>query len=394
MRAARVADLASHRQSPAQSAHVSGPDRNHRQAAGAEGAGRKPLAVNQTTPESPATKRVIVVDDSATGRALIRRALTAEPRLTIVGEAADPIEARQMIRLLAPDVLVLDIEMPQMNGLEFLRRLMRLRPMPAVMLSGLTRKGSALAIEALAAGAVVCLEKTAHLFAPDNPTLARHVLTAADAMPTGRMLSQTATACRRPYLSNGKLVLIGASTGGVDALERLFRHWPSHGPPVLVAQHMPAHYLTRFVARLDGLMAPQVAIATEGRLPGPGQIWFAPGGAQHLALRPGTIGPVCRLEMRAGMQGHCPSVARLFGSALPWAAGVIAAMLTGMGSDGAAEMAELRGRGARTLAQDRASSTVYGMPGAAVKLGAAEQILSLDRIAETLLELGGGWQAA
>lgn len=342
--------------------------------------------------ETPVAKRVIVVDDSATGRTLIRRALASEPRLTIVGEAADPIEARQMIRLLTPDVLVLDIEMPHMSGLEFLRRVMRLRPMPAVMLSGLTPMGSALAIEALAAGAVVCLEKTAQLFAPDNPTLARHVLTAANAMPPAPALSQTATPRHRPYQANGKLVLIGASTGGVDALERLFCRWPLQGPPVLVTQHMPAHYLTRFAARLDGLIEPQVVIATAGQLPGPGQIWFAPGGDKHLVLHPGPRGPVCGLEMRAGLQGHCPSVARLFGSALPWAEGAIVAMLTGMGSDGAAEMADLRGKGARTVAQDRASSTVYGMPGAAEKLGAAEQILPLDQIAMVLLDLGGQWQ--
>jgi len=339
-----------------------------------------------------AARRVVIVDDSPTGRALIRRALQSEPRLTIIGEAADPIAARQLIRALAPDVLVLDIEMPHMNGLEFLRRLMRLRPMPVVMLSGLTAKGSSVAIEALAAGAVDCLEKTPHLFVPGNPTLACHVLAAAGARPLAHGPGRAAGKARGTYRANGKAILIGASTGGVEALERLFQAWPDGGPPVLIAQHMPAHYLTRFVARLDAMIGPEVAIATAGHLPQPGQIWFAPGGRQHLILQRGLSGPVCGLEEHLGNQGHCPSVARLFATALPWAHGVIAAMLTGMGRDGAAELAALRDRGARTLAQDRASSVVHGMPGAAIKLGAAEQILPLDRIAAALLDLGGAWQ--
>lgn len=347
-----------------------------------------------TAVPQPATKRVIIVDDSRTGRLLIRRALQSEPRLTVVGEAADPFAARQLIRALAPDVIVLDIEMPHMSGLEFLRRLMRLRPMPAVMLSGLTRKGSQLAIEALAAGAVDCLEKTPQLFAPGNPTLACHVLAASDARPAVRRPVPLSAGNRGPYLANGKLVLIGASTGGVEALERVLKTWPVCGPPVLIAQHMPAHFLARFVARLDATLGPQVAIATAGSLPGPGQIWFAPGGTQHLVLQPGRLGPVCGLELRLGVQGHCPSVARLFASAVPWAKGVIAAMLTGMGRDGAAELAELRSKGARTVAQDRASSVVYGMPGAAAMLGAAEQILPLEEIAAVLLDLGGAWQVA
>jgi two-component system chemotaxis response regulator CheB len=261
-----------------------------------------------------AARRVVIVDDSPTGRALIRRALQSEPRLTIIGEAADPIAARQLIRALAPDVLVLDIEMPHMNGLEFLRRLMRLRPMPVVMLSGLTAKGSSVAIEALAAGAVDCLEKTPHLFVPGNPTLACHVLAAAGARPLAHGPGRAAGKARGTYRANGKAILIGASTGGVEALERLFQAWPDGGPPVLIAQHMPAHYLTRFVARLDAMIGPEVAIATAGHLPQPGQIWFAPGGRQHLILQRGLSGPVCGLEEHLGNQGHCPSVARLFGA--------------------------------------------------------------------------------
>lgn len=343
-------------------------------------------------PDAAAAKRVVIVDDSPTGRALIRRALQTEPRLTIVGEAADPIAARQLIRAVAPDVLVLDIEMPHMSGLEFLRRLMRLRPMPVVMLSGLTAKGSGLAIEALAAGAVDCLEKTPQLFAPGNPTLACHVLAATGARPLAHRPRRAAEKVRGTYRANGKLILIGASTGGVEAIERLFQDWPESGPPVLIAQHMPAHYLTRFAARLDAAISPAVAIATAGQLPQPGQIWFAPGGTQHLILQHGSSGPVCGFETQLGDWGHCPSVARLFATALPWARGVIGAMLTGMGRDGAAELAALRDKGARTLAQDRATSVVHGMPGAAVQLGAAEQILPLDGIGAALLDLGGTWQ--
>ena len=298
-----------------------------------------------------APRRVLIVDDSSVVRGLVRAALAREPRLQVVGEAAGPFAARRMIRALNPDVLVLDIEMPGMDGVEFLRRLMRLRPMPVVMLSGLAATGSARAVEALAIGAIDCLEKAADLFEPESRRLCAHVLAAANAA-TGAPQRKEDRLSRpgrgRSYRPNGRIVLIGASTGGVEALEALLHHWPVNGPPVLVAQHMPNAYLARFAARLDAAVAPGVAIAHPQMALTPGRVWFAPGGARDLILRRGPAGPMAEIVPRLSGIDPCPSVGRLFASALPWAETVAAAILTGMGRDGAAELAGLRRAGART----------------------------------------------
>ncbi|MEI4471165.1 protein-glutamate methylesterase/protein-glutamine glutaminase [Frigidibacter sp. MR17.24] len=330
--------------------------------------------------------RVLIVDDSRTIRQLIRHRLQGDPRLVVVGEAEDPLVAREMIRNLSPDVLTLDVEMPRMNGLEFLERLMRLRPMPVVMISTETHENSRSAIEALALGAVDCIGKPAADRLPYGfRELADILVSAAGARLQGRV-PHRAGVTPRDFLWNGKMVLVGSSTGGVDALECLLRGFPADCPPTLITQHMPPAFLASFARRLDGLVAPRVALAEEGAPIRQGEVRIAPGGTRHLALAPG---PTCRLLEGEKRSGHRPSVDILFESAVSLAPKVVATVLTGMGRDGAEGMAALRAAGARCLAQDQASSVVWGMPRAALEMGGAERAVPLARMSAELLALTG-----
>ncbi|WP_432637347.1 chemotaxis-specific protein-glutamate methyltransferase CheB [Albidovulum sp.] len=335
----------------------------------------------------------MIIDDSATVRALLRGALASDGRCEIVGEAADPIEARDLIKRLQPDVLTLDIEMPKMDGLTFLDRLMRLRPMPVVMLAGETMRGSTRAIEALTRGAVDCLGKS-EIFGTARPLhLGDRLIAAARSRPSVRRSPAPAPVGTGPYRWNGRVVLIGASTGGVEALETVLRQIPADGPPVLVVQHMSAPFIERFVQRLADRIAPAVRLATDGCRLEPGTILFAPGGGRALSLAPGRK-TLCRMEPIADPAALSPSVDRLFASARPMAGHVVAVLLTGMGSDGVAAMGRLRAGGARCLAQDAATSVVFGMPGAALASGAAEMAVPLPDMAERILELTGRFDAA
>ena len=331
-------------------------------------------------------KRVLIVDDSPTIRALIRAKLALDPRLCVVGEAGDPFEAREKIKELTPDVLTLDVEMPRMDGLTFLEKLMRLRPMPVVMISSETQKGSASALEALSLGAVECIGKpTADRVSDGFANLADLLVVATQA----RLRSP----CTRPAVHpasdfqwNRKCVLIGSSTGGVDALETILTAYPLNCPPTLITQHMPEGFLASFARRLETRVLPKVGLATEGAVLLPGHVYLAPGGDYHLALKPGEPAR-CSLVASEKRNGHRPSVEVLFDSARPLAANVVAVMLTGMGRDGAEAMQRLRLEGARCLAQDEASCVVFGMPRAALELGAAERAVPIGKMAEAILQL-------
>lgn len=333
-------------------------------------------------------KRVLIVDDSATIRSIIRAQLVRDPRLEVVGEACDPYEAREKIKSLNPDVLTLDVEMPKMNGIDFLEKLMRLRPLPVVMVSTETHQGSAAALEALSLGAVDCIGK------PRNGDLqiafeglADRLIAAANARVNPRCqrkMSQPMT----DFKWNGRYVFIGSSTGGVDALETVLSGYPANCPPTLITQHMPESFLCSFARRLDAHIAPHFSIARNEDPLLPGHVYLAPGGDYHLEVKPGHP-PRCHLLEADKVSGHRPSVDVLFRSAISLASHAIGVILTGMGRDGAEGLAALRQAGARCFAQNEATCVVYGMPRAAIELGAAERSLPIGDVSSTILELSG-----
>lgn len=331
--------------------------------------------------------KVLVVDDSSTMRQLVARALEADPAIEVVGAAKSALEARDMIKQLNPDVMTLDVEMPEMDGLSFLERVMRLRPMPVVMVSTLTAQGTETAVEALTLGAIDCVVKPS----PANPLsfdeLPAKVKIAAKVRR--RQPEPVEAALPRPngtYRPDGKIVVIGSSTGGVEALITVLTKFPENCPPTLVTQHMPPMFTRNLASRLDRMCAPTVMEASQGAPLRTGLIYIAPGGEEHLEVT-GRSTLTCSLKAGGPVNGHCPSVDRLFMSvaraAGPRAVGVV---LTGMGRDGAQGLLEMRQAGARTFAQDEASSVVYGMPRAAVELGAVEHQYSLARIGHAVVE--------
>lgn len=333
--------------------------------------------------------RVLIVDDSATIRALIRTHLAGDERLEVVGEASDPFDAREKIKALAPDVLTLDVEMPRMNGLEFLERLMRLRPMPVIMVSSLTEAGRSAAIEALEIGAVDCIGKpAAGRLTSAFAILGDLLVAAAGARLKGDGRSRPAPEKPKDFIWNGKYVFIGSSTGGVDALETVLGGYPAECPPTLITQHMPSGFLASFVRRLNPRLAAEFKLATDGAPLVPGTIHIAPGGETHLTVQAGSP-PRCRLIRGDKRSGHRPSVDILMESAVALGPLAIGAILTGMGRDGAEGLAALRRAGGRCLAQDEASSVVFGMPRVALELGGAEAAVPLPRMAGEILALAG-----
>lgn len=341
--------------------------------------------------------RVLLVDDSVTMRKLLRLALCGDPRVEVVGEASDAQQARDRILALNPDVLTLDVEMPGMSGLHFLERLMWLRPMPVVMVSSSTQGGSAAAVAALSLGAVDCVSKPGGTSGGEAfAGLAEKLVMAAGANVATRSSAPACplpagAVCPRPAgvgRTNGRVLMIGASTGGVDALERVLRAFPVDCPPTIIVQHMPDSFLASFASRLDASMAPRVRRAADGTALAEGLVLLAPGGDRHLALDGGRS-PVCRLLPGDRRNGHRPSVDVTFESALFMAPQVVAALLTGMGRDGAEGLLALRRRGAATLAQDEESSVIWGMPRAAWENGGAEALLPIDQMAAALLERAG-----
>lgn len=330
--------------------------------------------------------RVLVVDDSPTMRRLITAKLQADPLIEVVGEASDPAEARQAIKLLYPDVITLDIEMPNMNGLEFLEKIMRLRPTPVIMVSTLTQKGADINLQALELGAFDCVAKPTRIHADSLECLAEKVRAASRA---NRLPSLNKVAKRAPiesFVSDGRVVAIGSSTGGVEALVDIISQFPENCPPTLISQHMPATFTKSFSERLNRLCAAHVAQATEGAPIKAGHIYVAPGDA-HLEVK-GYPQSRCHLNRGEHVNGHRPSVDVMFSAvAQQFKRKAVGIILTGMGRDGAAGLLEMRHAGADTLGQDEASCVVYGMPKVAFEIGAVAQQYSLERMAAQILQI-------
>lgn len=324
--------------------------------------------------------RVLVVDDSPTIRGIITNQLSRDPAIDVVGEAGDPLEAREAIKRLTPDVITLDVEMPKMNGIEFLEKIMRLRPMPVIMVSTLTQSGAAISVEALELGAFDCVGK------PDFEGLAEKVKAAAKARVRALGEREQSAVRRENYRPSNKLLAIGSSTGGVEALLTMLSCFPENCPPTLITQHMPASFTSSFAARLDKVCAPRVQEASDGAPIVPGHVYLAPGGAAHLEVQ-GGIQPRCKLTEGPPVNGHRPSVDVLFASvASVYARRSVGVILTGMGRDGAQGLKQMRDAGAMTLGQDEASSVVYGMPKSAFELGAVERQMSLKSIGPAALD--------
>jgi two-component system chemotaxis response regulator CheB len=336
--------------------------------------------------------KVLVVDDSSTMRGLIVSALSRDADIEVVGQAEDPLQARQAIKTLNPDVVTLDVEMPNMSGLEFLEKIMRLRPMPVIMVSTLTSRGAEETIRALEIGAVDCIEKPRPGNEHNFEELPFKVKIAASARvrplikEDGRDAAQTDKRfVDARYTSDGRVLAIGASTGGVEALIELLSHFPENCPPTVITQHMPASFTRSFAHRLDRVCPAKVQEASTGAKLKPGHVFLAPGGVLHLEVSK-TSELHCRLRPGDRVNGHCPSVDVLFESvARACGSGAVGLIMTGMGRDGAAGLLSMRKVGARTFGQNESSSIVYGMPKAAFDIGAVEKQLPLDRLAAAIL---------
>jgi two-component system chemotaxis response regulator CheB len=346
-----------------------------------------------TTMSAVRTKplRCLVVDDSATMRAVVSRLLSHDPMIQVVGQAADPMQARTMIKELDPDVITLDVEMPGMNGLDFLEKIMTLRPMPVVMVSTLTTRGAEASLRALELGAFDCYAKPANIRIGDDGALAAIVRAAASSRPRAIRAAPKLAAVRptpaafRPRPD--AVIAIGASTGGVEALLAVLSQMPANCPPIMIVQHLPSLFTASFASRLDRSCAPTVVEAESGMVLQNGHVYLAPGGATHMEALGGGRLPRLRLFQGDTVSGHRPSVDILFRSVAKFGSGTVGILLTGMGQDGANGLLEMRNAGARTIGQDEATSVVYGMPGVAHAIGAVEFQLPLDKVAGRALEL-------
>lgn len=336
--------------------------------------------------------RVLIVDDSVTIRRLLTAVLSRDPEIEIVGDAPEPAVARQLIKELNPDVITLDVEMPNMNGLEFLEKIMRLRPMPVVMVSTLTQRGAEVTLEALELGAVDCFAKPTDNVAALLDSAASELSAKIKAAAHARVRPRTGMAGPRaasaePFDPGNAIVAIGSSTGGVEALIEVLSHFPANCPPTVITQHMPPHFTQTFAERLNRICQPEVGEARDGDVLRSGRVYLAPGGVAHLEVAGlGTLR--CKLSDAPPVSGHRPSVDVLFHSIACTARGrAIGAILTGMGRDGADGLLAMRKAGAATLGQDEATSVVYGMPRAAFEAGAVEAQLPLEHIGPEILRL-------
>jgi two-component system, chemotaxis family, protein-glutamate methylesterase/glutaminase len=335
--------------------------------------------------------RVLVVDDSALMRKLLSQLLSEDPQIEVVDTAPDPLAAREKIKALNPDVVTLDVEMPNMDGVTFLRKIMALRPMPVVMISSLTQAGTNTTLEALESGAVDFVAKPATDIANGMAALAKELQTKIKSAAVSRVGARPARARavvpapQRLNRSTGKLIAIGASTGGVEALKELLMGLPPDVPPTLITQHMPEKFTTAFAARLSRECPMTVHEAAHNQRIEPGNVYIAPG-SHHLELARDGLHYICKLSDGERVSGHKPSVDVLFRSfaqlAGPKTIGVI---LTGMGKDGAAGLLELRRARATTLGQDAATSLVYGMPRAAFEGGGVMRQVPLNKMADAII---------
>lgn len=336
--------------------------------------------------------QVLIVDDSVVMRQLLTMLLSADPEIEVVGTASDPLIARERIKALNPDVVTLDVEMPNMDGVTFLRKIMELRPMPVVMISTLTQAGAEITLEALEIGAVDFIGKPTHDVANAFAEIAGELQSKIKAAAKARVGARRPAAARRPVrpdrpaTSKDKIIAIGASTGGVEALKSVLMDMPAVCPPILITQHMPPRFTAAFAERLNRECPMKVSEAVHNEIIEPNHAYIAPG-SHHLELV--RIGGQYRVSLNesAPVSGHRPSVDVLFRSVARVAGkAAVGAILTGMGKDGAAGMLELRNSGAVTLGQDEASSLVYGMPRAAFECGAVMRQSSLSHMADAILE--------
>lgn len=339
--------------------------------------------------------KVLIVDDSALIRSVMSEIVNSQPDLEVVATAPDPLVARDLIKKHNPDVLTLDVEMPKMDGLDFLEKLMRLRPMPVLMVSSLTERGSEITMRALELGAVDFVTKPkisiqsgmreyADMIADKIRAAAR-----ARIAPRSRVApvaSAPLSALRSPLISSEKLIIIGASTGGTEAIREFLMQMPSDCPGILIAQHMPEGFTTSFAKRLDSLCKISVVESAGNERVLPGHAYIAPGHS-HLLLTRSGANYMTRIEQSPPVNRHRPSVDVLFRSAAQ-AAGknAVGVILTGMGKDGAAGMLEMRQAGAHNFAQDEASCVVFGMPREAIALGAAHDVGPLTALPRMVLE--------
>lgn len=337
--------------------------------------------------------RVLIVDDSALVRQMLTQMLSSDPDVEVVGTAADPLIARQKIKELNPDVVTLDIEMPNMDGLSFLEKIMRLRPMPVVMVSSLTQKGAEVTVQALEMGAVDFVGKPTidirHGLQDKTDELLLKVKTAAVSRVAPRTdgpPKRAPVAAGPGYRATDRIVAVGASTGGVEALKEMICALPADAPALVITQHMPGHFTASFAKRLNAQAAVAVAEAEDGARILPGHVYIAPGNHHLQVVRSGSA-LTCRLDDGPLVSGHRPSVDVLFRSVAE-AAGfnAIGAILTGMGKDGAEGLKQMKEAGAITIGQDESTCVVYGMPKAAKALGAVRSELPLSQIAGHIIE--------
>ncbi|MCX2864277.1 MULTISPECIES: protein-glutamate methylesterase/protein-glutamine glutaminase [Roseateles] len=350
-----------------------------------------------------AKTKVVVVDDSALVRSILTEIINRQPDMECIGAAADPLVAREMIRNLNPDVITLDVEMPKMDGLDFLQRLMRLRPMPVVMVSTLTERGAEVTMKALELGAVDFVAKPKIGVADGIRQLAdditdkiriaskAHIRRApAAAAPTAggapAAPAKPVTMASLGRMSTEKIIFIGASTGGTEATKDVLINLPADCPAVVITQHMPPGFTKSYAARLDGLCRIRVKEAQDGERILPGHGYIAPGGF-HLSVERSGANYIARVQDGEPVNRHKPSVEVLFHSAArvvgPNALGV---MLTGMGADGAKAMKVMKDAGSYNFVQDEATCVVFGMPREAIAAGAADEVLPLQQIAPRLIE--------
>lgn len=350
--------------------------------------------------------RVLIIDDSAVVRKVLTEILSADKHIEVVGTAIDPYIARDKIKKYNPDVLTLDIEMPKMDGISFLRNLMRLRPMPVVMISSLTEAGSELALEALELGAIDIVSKprldVAHQLedyaseiiekiksaasARVQPGIDRNKIRASTSLPKKGSTKHRKTSLTK-FDATEKIICIGASTGGTEAIKDILMNMQPDSPATIIAQHIPAAFSGAFARRMDGLSAMAVTEAEDGQRVMPGCAYIAPGDKHMMLVRDGARYYI-KLTEDDPVNRHRPSVDVMFRS-VSESAGVnaVGIILTGMGADGAQGLKEMREAGAKTIAQDEKTSVVWGMPGVAVKLDAADYVLPLSNIASKVDDL-------
>ncbi len=339
--------------------------------------------------------RVLIVDDSALVRRILAEMLSSDPALEVVGAAADAFAAREMIKTLNPDVLTLDVEMPRMDGVTFLKNLMRLHPMPVVMVSSLTEYGAEVTLDALSVGAVEYLAKPRIDIAATLVEYRDELIAKVKAAARARVRryqppaanARTAVPSAAMFRTTDRIIAIGASTGGTEAIKEVLIELPADCPGVVIAQHIPKAFSLPFANRMDRSCGMTVCEAQDGQQIVPGHVYIAPGD-RHLRVARDGARYLCRLEDGDPINRHKPSVDALFESvARNVGRNAVGVLLTGMGRDGAAGLKQVREAGGRTIAQDEATSVVWGMPGEAVQIGAAAEVLPIGAIARRVLAM-------